>query len=410
MHGSIKRFKQNKVIISIVLFVYAGSVLSYSKKSDNTVNRQFFSKGKFVGNAACKSCHQSVFYSYENTAHNLTSRPASATSIKGSFKTGNNYFSYNRWIEIKLEKKEGKYFQTGYANGQVLESESMDISIGSGRRGQTYLYWKDNNLFQLPVSYFTPMNSWCNSPGFPTNMFKFYRQIPAECLECHATYIETEDEEEMVYNKSSLIYGITCESCHGAGSDHVEYHQKNPGEKKGMYITNSSHLNRQLLIDACAFCHSGIRKHIQPSFSFKVGDKLDEFSIASYSPDSSSQLDVHGNQTGLLMSSKCFQKSEMSCSSCHNVHETQYNAPEFFSQKCMGCHNTNSHKECTLITETAIVKQNNCIDCHMPKLPSSKILLQLQGEQSSYPDYVRTHRIAIYKSSTEEFIKHMNKK
>ena len=38
----------------------------------------------------------------------------------------------------------------------------------------------------------------------------------------------------------------------------------------------------------------------------------------------------------------------------------------------------------------------NCIDCHMPALPSNKILLELRGDKTPVADLVRTHRIAIY--------------
>jgi len=40
--------------------------------------------------------------------------------------------------------------------------------------------------------------------------------------------------------------------------------------------------------------------------------------------------------------------------------------------------------------------ENNCIDCHMPALPSQKILLQLTGSSRPVHDLVRTHHIGIY--------------
>jgi hypothetical protein len=282
----------------------------------------------------------------------------------------------------------------------------MDITVGSGRKGQTYLYWKENKLYQLPVSYFTPMDSWCNSPGFPTSMFKFYRQIPGQCMECHATdaRLIKEEEEETIYDKQSVVLGITCERCHGPAVNHISFHQQNPEEKKGKYIINAGNLSRVQQLDACGFCHSGFRKQIKPSFSFAVGDKLDEFSTAAYTADSTATLDVHGNQNGLLASSKCFNLSQMNCSSCHNVHEAQYNEPKLFSQKCMGCHTSPAGKECKLLPPEKIKLSDNCIDCHMPMLPSNNILLQLPEKQTLHPDYVRTHRIAIYLKSTQEFL------
>jgi len=50
---------------------------------------------------------------------------------------------------------------------------------------------------------------------------------------------------------------------------------------------------------------------------------------------------------------------------------------------------------------------NNCIDCHMPALPSNAITLQLSGEARLVHDLVRTHRVAIYPDATTEYISHL---
>jgi hypothetical protein len=47
----------------------------------------------------------------------------------------------------------------------------------------------------------------------------------------------------------------------------------------------------------------------------------------------------------------------------------------------------------------------NCIDCHMPKLPSKAIFLQAADADKSSPDFVRTHRIAIYRDATKSFLR-----
>jgi nitrate/TMAO reductase-like tetraheme cytochrome c subunit len=402
-----KKSRQSKVVVVIILFLCTGFLLSNSPASESLDNKSSFSpQGKFAGNDACKSCHRAYYESYIHTAHSLTSTPGSTNSIKGSFEEGKNFFAYNKWTEVKLEKKVDGLYQTGYAAGQELQSEKMDITIGSGRKGQTYLYWKENSLYQLPVSYFKPANSWCNSPGFPTSMFKFYRIIPGQCMECHASdaTLTKEDEEGTVFDKQSLVLGITCERCHGPAVEHVAFHQQNPGAKNGQHIVNAANLSRELQLDACAFCHSGFRKQVQPSFSFTVGKKLDDYSKAAYNSDSTAVLDVHGNQYGLLSSSKCFQKSQMTCSSCHNVHEIQFEAPKLFSTKCMSCHNSDSKIECTINTDKDIELADNCVDCHMPALPSAKLLLQLPNKQALYPDFVRTHRIGIYYNNAREFI------
>ena len=121
---------------------------------------------KFAGSAVCATCHKDIYESHLKTAHYLDSRPAAKKFIKGSFSSGKNKFVYNKWMEVMMEQKNDSFFQTGYVNGIEYQSEPFDIVVGSGRKGQTYLYWNDNKLYELPVSYYTPLNSWCISPGY----------------------------------------------------------------------------------------------------------------------------------------------------------------------------------------------------------------------------------------------------
>jgi hypothetical protein len=189
----------------------------------------------------------------------------------------------------------------------------------------------------------------------------------------------------------------------------VEYHTTHPKDTIAKFIIDVKYLSRAQKLDACALCHSGIRKEIKPAFSFTVGDKLDEYSLPNYNTDSSSWLDVHGNQYGLLTASKCFKMSNMDCSSCHNVHKEEINEPQVFSSHCMQCHNQASHSFCTLNTLPASTLINNCIDCHMPVQQSKKIFLEMADKDQSTPDVVRTHRIAIYVDETKKYIEQLQK-
>jgi hypothetical protein len=396
------------VILAVLIIVYFGNVMFTStddaKKNAAQGNVE---RSQFAGSAACASCHKDIYESHIKTAHYLDSRPASKKFIKGNFSSGENKFVYNQWMEVRLEKKGNGLFQTAYINGVETESQPFDIVIGSGRKGQTYLYWNENKLFQLPVSYYTPLNTWCNSPGYSTNFIRFNRMIPAECLECHGTYAKVEEDanNEPVYDKSQIIFGIDCERCHGPAADHVAFHTAHPEEKTAKNIIIIKDLTRQQRLDACALCHSGFRKEIQPRFSFVTGDNLDEHSIASYSSDSISSLDVHGNQYGLLLSSKCFKRSNLDCASCHNPHVNEANSFKIFSQRCVACHVETKHTFTSQNKELQL--SDNCIDCHMPLLPSQAITLTVDNSKQNVPDMVRTHRVAIYPEVTKKILEQL---
>ena len=402
--------RQNVVILLISLLVYLGNVMSTSLSDSILQENVQNEKKKFAGSSTCASCHNEIYKSHIQTAHYFDSRPATKEFIKGSFSDGKNKFVYNKWMYVMLEEKDKKFFQTAYINGIESQNAPFDIVIGSGRKGQTYLYWDSSMLYQLPVSYFTMQNKWCNSPGFSNNFIRFDRIIPAQCLECHSTYAKVLEDKDNVstFDKSQMIYGIDCERCHGPAADHVNFHKEHPEERVAKYMINIKNLSRQQRLDACAICHSGFRKQVKQPFTFQTGDNLNEHSVASFSNDSISTLDVHGNQYGLLMSSKCFKMAEMDCSSCHNVHVNEVNKPKLFSQRCINCHKETNHSSLQLTAKQESLLNTNCIDCHMPMLPSRNIVLNVANVDNVVPDTVRTHRIAIYAEKAKEYINNSN--
>lgn len=364
---------------------------------------------KYAGSAACASCHKDFYESHLKTAHFLDSRQAAKEFIKGSFVQGQNKFVFNRWMEVLLEQKKDSFFQSAFINGIEYRTEAFGIVIGSGNNGQSYLYWDNNKLFQLPISYFTSLNSWCNSPGFPNDFIKFDRIIPGNCMECHSTYAKMEEDSNHnpTFDKSQIIYGIDCERCHGPAEAHVIYQQEHPDDKTAKYIVSIEKLARQQRLDGCALCHSGFRKEIQPAFSFEIGDTLNNYSHEIYTADSASTLDVHGNQYGLLTASKCFRMSQLDCSSCHDVHVNEANNIALYSQRCTTCHAGVQHTTINLPPEKKILFNSNCIDCHMPLLPSRKIVLSIGNSQNIVSYLVRTHKVAIYPEETKKIIKEL---
>ena len=387
--------------VIIILTITTNLFFTFSEPKDNSV--------ALSDPETCRNCHKAITDSFMRTAHFFDSGPADSNTIKGSFAEGANRYKYNQFMEVIMYKDEGRYMQAALVKGMLTTSAPFDVVIGSGRNGQTYLTWVDNQLFQLPISYYTPSRQWCNSPGFP-NYYYFGRQVPANCLECHTTKSNVLSHETMEYDPSSIVFGITCERCHPGADEHAAFHIANPKEKKSKYVVNAANLGRQLRMDACALCHSGLRNAVQPPFSFHVGDSLEKYSAGNPVSEQADTLDVHGNQYGLLTSSQCYIKSaKMDCSTCHDVHRNEYKNPKLFSLKCMNCHNGNDHTECTMKTGRNIVKSDNCIDCHMPVLASKKILLNVKSGEQMLPDYLRSHYIAVNKNAAADFIKKLEK-
>ncbi|MGZ8549259.1 MAG: multiheme c-type cytochrome, partial [Chitinophagaceae bacterium] len=323
--------------------------------------------GDFTGSKSCGSCHKNIYEDHINTGHYNTSQPTSEKQILGSFKPGQNTFSFNGLSKVVMEKREDGYYQVGYLMEKEGSKSRFDITIGSGKKGQSYLSWKENRLIQLPITYFTPESTWSISPGFHPRKIAFNRVITSRCLECHSTYFETTSPKEKhpeEFDKKNIIYGIDCEKCHGPAKEHVNFHVMNPDIKEAKYIVNTGKLSRQLKLDLCGLCHSGRLTKTQPSFSFQAGDSLTDFFTQSNTPAQVGGIDVHGNQLGMLSQSKCFTASDMTCQSCHSVHQKEEGKLDIFSQRCAGCHQESKNNLCPLTKIVGNVINKNCIDCH----------------------------------------------
>jgi len=360
---------------------------------------------QYVGSMSCKSCHAEVYQNHLLTPHHLTSQLADSISVKGKFDEGKNIFFYTPELFVAMEKQHHQLYQTLYSGNKKIKSKSFDLVVGSGVRGQTYLTWQDSTLYQLPIGYFTTVDSWANSPGF-SNRPIFNRPITARCLECHSTFFKktlTEKQPDH-FSKKNFVLGIECEKCHGPGKQHVDFHQKNAQSKEGKFIVSFKNFSRTQKLDFCRSCHGGKLVAKKPAFSFKAGDNLgDYFKVDSV--QASTTLDSHGNQYGMLSLSKCFRQSEMTCTTCHQVHKNQKGNVSEFSVRCMNCHAEGTKSFCAFKKLPTTQLKQNCVQCHMPEKNSNSVRMLVQGNDVPMPAKMHVHQIAVYQ---EEVVKYIN--
>ena len=348
------------------------------------------SRESYLGDDACDGCHQDKIETYHRTAHYLTSRLPAKDSILGNFSPdGNILKTSNPDLFYRMEAKDGGFSQTaveGIAPYVTSRTERFGLVVGSGGKGQTFLFWKGDLLFQLPVSYWKDVG-WVNSPGYRDGVAYFDRPVNSRCLECHGTYFDSLAPPINRYSQTGLTVGITCEKCHGSGRTHVQrIRSRSSGTPSDLAILNPARFSRERQMDLCAWCHAGHGKPLLPTFSYIPGEPLDKY-LALPQPDPDAPIDVHGSQVELLKKSRCFQSSTMTCLTCHDVHATQKD-PVAFSEHCLHCHKVETHPK--------IGKPiaNNCIDCHMPKQQTNLIVFNWNGRKVS-PE-VRNHWIKVY--------------
>jgi len=361
----------------------------------------------YAGQATCVKCHQDISSNYAHNAHFRTSKDLLADS--GTVSNGEyldslglavSTFVFNPGTKVGIERRDGALYQVAYVNGREVKAERTEIVFGSGRRAFTFGFWYGDQMMQMPLNYLTKTHQWANSPGFPDDQIYFGRPIIARCLACHSSYIDQKPvqadqlnaEEQFV--KGSMISGIDCERCHGPAAEHVEFHLDNPEEKRPSHMIRYKDLPLSRRLDMCGLCHSGTEVQANGStFAFEPGDTLNH--IPQFNTFNGGEPDVHGNQMQLLKASPCFIVGKADCISCHDIHDEKPKSVALYSNKCMSCHQADTHPKMQGVAQ-AIIKQN-CIDCHMPEKNSNVIGFQKSNSKEKIPYQLRTHRIAIYK-------------
>ncbi len=239
-------------------------------------------------------------------------------------------------------------------------------------------------------------DAWIPSPGYSGTTVEYARVIRTACLECHVTYID-QKRRPNVYHRDSAIWGISCERCHGPGRDHVQYHQDHPNEKTSKYIVHPQDLPRERQLDICGQCHAGSFTLVGEAFSYRPGNELEKFHKLR-NPDFEGVGSIHtSNQLTRLRMSKCFQKSEMTCTTCHNPHEYQRGDLAVFTKSCLNCHQPD---HCGMSEELGDQIADNCIACHMPIGDNEGMKLQLS--KGTFSVSMIDHFIRIDKKSTAE--------
>lgn len=387
------------LILSLAGTLSAASGRPVSAKADGArpiagAEAQHDGRAGYVGDDACRKCHADQVNSYHQTAHYLTSMEPSAGSIPGDFTSGNNVMKTgNPELSYRMDERGAggnpSFYETAVEGADPHTSsrtERIAIVVGSGAKGQTYLYWSNDRLFELPVSLWEKM--WVNSPGYRDGIANFGREVIPRCLECHATYFEAIPPLHNKYRTTGYTLGIQCEVCHGPGREHVASEEAKHVPTAGSGILNPARFSRDRQMDLCAWCHAGLGETLLPSFSYRPGEALAKY-VWIPPPDLNAPPDVHGNQVGRLELSQCFRSSNMTCTTCHDVHATQHDLA-YFSRKCLICHKPDS----ATFARPGHPVTDNCIDCHMPEQKTN--LIVFDQDVKTMRAQFRNHWIKVY--------------
>lgn len=270
----------------------------------------------------------------------------------------------------------------------------VDIAIGSGTHGRSYLTFENGTLWQSPVSWFSRDAHWDISPGFDLGAGRL-RPITAECLFCHVNQCDPVPNRVNAFREPLLPIqtSIGCERCHGPGQLHVaERTVANETPSKALQlatgtatensidtsIVNPKHLSPALQSSICEQCHLQGEFRIQRlgrnEFEYRPGLLFDDFVSVYVRHPNMARENKQVSQMEQLADSRCTtaDMNKLLCTSCHDPHASP--EPElridFYNQKCNQCHQPDA---CVGPAAARSANNNNCIACHMPKNDSSNV-------------------------------------
>lgn len=352
-------------------------------------------KARLADEATCATCHPTQAGPYASTAHARTTAWPDRASVKGTFTPGRNTMTTsNPRLSFRMEQTLEGFYQTAIMETPIQtrqRRERIGLVVGSGRKAQTYLYWDQDLLKELPVSYWMETGEWMNSPGYIDGTANFDRGVSSRCLECHATSFENLPPVRHRFRPDSLVPGLLCQKCHGPAGGHVARAQAGqvaPGSRDSSLV-NPATLPRERQIDLCALCHAGVGQAHTPPLSYTAGDDLARH-LAVAPPVAGQPIDPHGSQVQALQASRCFQQDPtLACSTCHDVHREQRQL-ESQVASCLSCHQPQACGRFPVLRERILA---GCVDCHMPLVTTAKIVMRAEGQK--FQPQIRSHRIGI---------------
>jgi len=370
--------KSFQVIFSSLLFVIVCALAFFvegceSKKSNLSLNEAgVLAKASYIGSESCKNCHRSQFSDWKTSDHFLAMQHAHDTTVLGDF---NDVSFVADGVKSRFFKKDGKfYINTEGGDGRNHDFEVLYtfghyplqqylIAFPGGRLQATRVSWdsRDNKWFHQYSGEKIHHREWLHWTGNGQNWNTM-------CASCHSTDLQKnynfeEDSYQTAWNEIS----VGCESCHGPGSNHIEFvtaSVSNLGER----LANAGFLygkspDNQLQLNTCAPCHArktDLSKDLM--HSHEIMDDLIPQIISNEYYHADGQINDEDFEYSSFVQSKMFHNN-VSCSNCHNPHSGK--VLTIGNNLCMSCHepkyNTVAHHFHKIDSEGA-----SCINCHMP--------------------------------------------
>ena len=280
-------------------------------------------------------------------------------------------------LRSKLFRLDEKFFVT--TDNREGEMETFQVKYVFGVRPlQQYLVeFPDGRIQCLPITWDTEKKQWYHLyPSEPIphdDQLHWTRQLQNwnyMCAECHTTNLQRNyDLATDTYNTTWSEIDVSCETCHGPGSIHVELSESKSifWDRRYRYgLPNLKDENPRVEIETCAPCHSR-RRIVYPDYH-PGGKFLDHYMPEIIDGElyyADGQILDEDYVYGSFMQSRMYHE-QVRCSNCHDPHSIRVKFTD--NGLCTQCHvaatyDTTKHHHHPDASQPGTM----CVECHMPQ-------------------------------------------
>ena len=420
----------------------------------------------YVSSASCQECHQHEHATWHASYHRTMTQVPDGNSVIGDFDNASftnhasgisflmSRSSNQYWMTISRTNQPLELIQEGGGGGTTMRSEtggddaeaplSWPVALMTGSHHMQG-YWAPEGLGRtmslLPAMYLREEQKWIPRSAVFLQPASSHFGLETgrwntACVQCHAVAGKTATVEPFGYHETKVAeFGISCEACHGPGGQHVRLWQeaKKQGRKSVANdpIVNPVELSQERSSQVCGACHG--RRERRDNFDeigFKPGDDLNRTHLVflrrpeimaevakTFEPTPlASNIDeefdhsfwrdgqprASANEFNGLLESPCYQRGELTCFSCHQLHQSkrdsrlprewandQLRHSQTDDTACVQCHSEPEYASTRHTHHRAGSSGSACYNCHMPHT-SYGLMKAIRAHQITSPDVAAT--------------------
>ena len=353
---------------------------------------------KHVGGAQCAACHAKEHAAWKGSDHDLAMQVADAQSVLGDF--ANAKFAYAGTTST-FSRRDGKFYvNTDGPDGKLADYEikytfgvrplqQYLIELPGGRMQALSIAWDSRPKAEGGQRWFHLYPGQNIKAGDPLHWTGVQQNWNFQCAECHSTdFRKNFDAASGSFKSTWAEVNVSCEACHGPGSNHVAWARKqgayealaaNKGlavaldERKGAAWTPVAETGNSKRstprpgsreIDTCARCHARASRisddyvHGKPPLDTRRLALLDD---NLYWNDGQMRDEVYN--WGSFVQSRMHAQG-VTCSDCHEPHSLKLRAPG--NAACAQCHLPAKFDTAQHTHHAAGTPGAACAACHMP--------------------------------------------